>query len=227
MRVLALDTALDACATAVLDSERRDLVASETQPMARGHAEALMPMVARVMDAARLEFSDIDRIAVTIGPGSFTGVRVGIAAARGIALAAGKPAIGLTTLAAFTAPHVAAGFAGTVVPVIDARHGQVYMQVFSPGGRAAIAPRLAPLREAVEAARTRAPALITGSAADLVAAQWPADEPAPKVVAARAPEIGWVARLGAAAQEERAIPKPLYLRPPDARPQDAARIAQR
>src|ERR1043166_4547975 len=153
MRVLALDTALDACATAVLDSERRDLVASETQPMARGHAEALMPMVARVMDAARLEFSDIDRIAVPIG----------------IALAAGKPAIGLTTLAAFTAPHVAAGFAGTVVPVIDARHGQVYMQVFSPGGRAAIAPRLAALREAVEAVRSRAPVLLTGSAADLVA----------------------------------------------------------
>jgi tRNA threonylcarbamoyl adenosine modification protein YeaZ len=227
MRVLALDTALDACAAAVLDTERRDLVASETQPMSRGHAEALMPMVARVMDAARLEFSDIDRIAVTIGPGSFTGVRVGIAAARGIALAAGRPAIGLTTLAAFTAPHVAAGFAGTVVPVIDARHGQVYMQVFGPGGRAVIAPRLAAVREAVEQARSRAPALITGSAADLVAAEWPADDPPPKVVAAGAPEIGWVARLGAAAQEDRASPKPLYLRAPDARPQDAARIAQR
>jgi len=227
MRVLALDTALDACAAAVLDTERRDLVASETQPMSRGHAEALMPMVARVMDAARLDFSDIDRIAVTIGPGSFTGVRVGIAAARGLALAAGKPAIGLTTLAAFTAPHVAAGFGGTVVPVIDARHGQVYMQVFGPGGRAVIAPRLAALREAVEAARSRAPALITGSAADLVAAEWPADDPPPRVVPAGAPEIGWVARLGAAAQEDRALPKPLYLRPPDARPQDAARIAQR
>jgi tRNA threonylcarbamoyladenosine biosynthesis protein TsaB len=227
MRVLALDTALDACAAAVLDTERRDLVASETQPMSRGHAEALMPMVARVMDAARLEFSDIDRIAVTIGPGSFTGVRVGIAAARGIALAAGRPAIGLTTLAAFTAPHVAAGFAGTVVPVIDARHGQVYMQVFGPGGRAVIAPRLAAVREAVEQARSRAPALITGSAADLVAAEWPAGDPPPKVVAAGAPKIGWVARLGAAAQEDRALPKPLYLRAPDARPQDAARIAQR
>jgi tRNA threonylcarbamoyladenosine biosynthesis protein TsaB len=227
MRVLALDTALDACAAAVLDTERRDLVASETRPMSRGHAEALMPMVARVMDAARLDFSDIDRIAVTIGPGSFTGVRVGIAAARGIALAASKPAIGLTTLAAFTAPHVAAGFGGTVVPVIDARHGQVYMQVFGPGGRAVIAPRLAALREAVEAARIRAPALITGSAADLVAAEWPADDPPPQVVPAGAPEIGWVARLGAAAQEDRALPKPLYLRPPDARPQDAARIAQR
>src|ERR1051326_3336886 len=212
MRILAVDTALDACAAAVLDTERRDLVASETQPMTRGHAEALMPMVARVMDAARLEFADIDRIAVTIGPGSFTGVRGGIAAARGIA---------------FTAPHVAAGFAGTVVPVIDARHGQVYLQVFGPGGRAVMAPRLAALREAVEAARTRAPALITGSAANLVAAEWPADEPSPKLVAASAPEIAWVARLGAAAQEDRALPKPLYLRPPDARPQDAARIAQR
>jgi tRNA threonylcarbamoyl adenosine modification protein YeaZ len=227
MRILALDTALDACAAGVLDTERRDLVASETQPMTRGHAEALMPMIARVMEAARLEFSDLDRIAVTTGPGSFTGVRVGIAAARGLALAAGKPAIGLTTLAAFTAPHVAAGFAGTVVPVIDARHGQIYMQVFGPGGRAVIAPRLAALREAVEAVRSRAPVLLTGSAADLVAAEWPADEPPPQIVPVKAPEIGWVARLGAAAQEDRAVPKPLYLRPPDARPQDAARIAQR
>lgn len=226
MRVLALDTALDACAAAVLDTERRDLLASETRAMTRGHAEALMPLVARVMDAARLEFAEIDRIAVTVGPGSFTGVRVGIAAARGIALAAGKPAIGLTTLAAFTAPHVAAGFAGTVVPVIDARHGQVYMQVFGPGGRALIPPRLASVREAVEAART-GPALITGSAADLVAREWPADEPPPKVVAASAPDIGWVARLGAAAQADRSLPKPLYLRPPDARPQDAARLPHR
>src|SRR5262249_48632967 len=196
MRVLALDTALDVCAAAVLDTEQRDLLASETQPMTRGHAEALMPMVARVMDAARLEFSAIDRIAVTVGPGSFTGVRVGIAAARGIALAAGKPAIGLTTLAAFTAPHVARGFAGTVVPVIDARHGQVYMQVFGPGGRAVMAPRLAALREAVEGARSRAPALLTGSGAGLVAAGWAADEPPAQGGAAEAPPSGRGARAG-------------------------------
>jgi tRNA threonylcarbamoyl adenosine modification protein YeaZ len=226
MRVLALDTALDACAAAVLDTQRPDHLTDETRTMTRGHAEALMPLVARVMDAARLEFAEIDRIAVTIGPGSFTGVRVGIAAARGIALAAGKPAIGLTTLAAFTAPHVAAGFAGTVVPVIDARHGQVYMQVFGPGGRALIAPRLAAVRDAVQAARTGA-ALVVGSAADLVAAEWPAGEPPPRFVAAGAPDIGWVARLGAAAQADRGMPKPLYLRPPDARPQDAARLPRR
>src|SRR5262249_22923985 len=172
MRVLALDTALDACAAGVLDTDRRDLVANETLPMTRGHAEALMPLIARGMDAARLTFAEIDRIAVTVGPGGFTRVRVGIAAARGIALAAGQPAIGLDTLAAFTAPHVAAGFAGTVIPVIDARHGHVYMQVFGPGGRAVIPPRLAALREAIEAARSHAPALITGSAAGLVAGAW-------------------------------------------------------
>src|SRR5262249_23445676 len=84
MRVLAIHTALDACAAAVLDTQRRDLLASETRVMTRGHAEALMPLIARVMDAANIEFHDLDRIAVTVGPGSFTGVRVGIAAARGI-----------------------------------------------------------------------------------------------------------------------------------------------
>ena len=107
MRVLAIDTALEACSVAVLDTERAELRAHESLSMQRGHAEALMPMVARVLDRAQLDFSAIDRVAVTTGPGSFTGLRVGIAAARGIALAAGKPAIGLTTLAAFAAPlHV-------------------------------------------------------------------------------------------------------------------------
>src|SRR5262249_35393877 len=196
MRVLAIDTALDACAAAVLDTERPDLLASETQAMTRGHAEALMPLLARVMDAARLEFGEIDRIAVTIGPGSFTGVRVGIAAARGLALAAGKPAIGLTTLAAFTAPHVAGGFSGTVVPVIDARHGQVYMQVFGPGGRAVMAPRVAGIAEAVAAARSGSgPALLNGSAAHAPAAGWPPDETPPTVGAKSAPGTVPEARL--------------------------------
>src|SRR5262245_31897250 len=108
MRVLAIDTALEACSVAVLDTERADLGGHESLPMQRGHAEALMPLIARVLDRAQLDFSAIDRLAVTTGPGSFTGLRVGIAAARGIALAAGKPAIGLTTLAAFAAPFIAA-----------------------------------------------------------------------------------------------------------------------
>jgi tRNA threonylcarbamoyladenosine biosynthesis protein TsaB len=226
MRVLAIDTALDACAAAVLDTQQRDLLAGETQAMARGHAEALMPLIARVMEAARIDFFELDRIAVTVGPGSFTGVRVGVAAARGLALASGKPAVGLSTLAAFTAPHVAAGFAGTVVAVVDARHGQVYLQAFGPGGRALAPPRLAAVREAIEAVRAGA-AMIAGSGADMVAAQWPPGLPPPAVDARGAPDIGWVARLGAAAEPGRALPKPLYLRRPDARPQDAGRVARR
>src|SRR6185437_3593559 len=106
MHVLAIDTALGACSAAVLDSGRGAITAHETLPMQRGHAEALMPLIARVMEQGQLSFDALDRIAVTVGPGSFTGLRVGIAAARGIALAAGKPAVGLSTLAAFAAPFI-------------------------------------------------------------------------------------------------------------------------
>src|SRR4051795_3835431 len=126
MRVLAIDTALAACSAAVLDTQRGGIIATETLAMTRGHAEALMPLIARIMDAARLEFSELDRIAVTTGPGSFTGLRVGIAAARGIALAAGKPAFGLSTLSAYAAPLIAKDDSIPVMAVIDARHGQVY-----------------------------------------------------------------------------------------------------
>src|SRR5689334_24895318 len=120
MRVLAIDTALEACAAAVLDTERPNDGVHESQPMTRGHAETLMPLVARVLDRAKIEAQQIDRIAVTVGPGSFTGLRVGIAAARGIALATGKPAIGLTTLAAFAAPLISADDTLPVVSIIDA-----------------------------------------------------------------------------------------------------------
>jgi len=75
MRVLAIDTALKACAAAVLDAATGTIVASETLAMQRGHAESLMPLVARVMDTAGVEFDELDRVAVTIGPGSFTGLR--------------------------------------------------------------------------------------------------------------------------------------------------------
>src|SRR6516162_10725807 len=221
MRVLAIDTALDACSAAVLDTVRAEIVAAESRVMPRGHAEALIPMIARVMAAARIEFNELDRIAVTVGPGSFTGLRVGIAAARGIALAAGKPAIGLTTLSGYAAPHIAADDTRSVAAVIDARHEHVYLQVFGPGGRTVVPPRLAPLREAVLAALTGS-ARIVGSAADLIAASWPRTQPPPALVDQRgAPDIAWIARLGAAAPDPHAPPKPLYLRPPDAQPQHA------
>jgi tRNA threonylcarbamoyladenosine biosynthesis protein TsaB len=227
MRILAIDTALEACSAAVLDTELAEIAAHESFVMIRGHAEALMPLIARVLDRAGLEFAALDRIAVTVGPGSFTGLRVGIAAARGIALAASKPAVGLSTLAAYAAPFIAADDSLPVVSVIDARHDHVYLQVFGPGGRTIVTPRLVPLREALRAAATGAPRLV-GTAAALLAAAWPAGERAPRLVdARRAPDIDWVARLGAAAVETGVPPKPLYLRAPDAQPQNAAQLARR
>jgi len=226
MRVLAIDTALAACSAAVLDSEQAAITASETLPMARGHAEAVMPLIARVMVQADIEFAALDRIAVTIGPGSFTGLRVGISAARGIALAATKPAVGLSTLAGFAAPLIAADDSSQVVAAIDARHGQVYLQVFGTGGRTLVAPRIATLRDALRAAMT-GPARIVGSAASQLAAAWPEGADQPLSVEQRAaPDIDWIARLGAAA-DGYGTPKPLYLRAPDARPQHAARLPRR
>jgi tRNA threonylcarbamoyladenosine biosynthesis protein TsaB len=227
MRVLAIDTALAACSAAVLDTEYGGIVASESLPMLRGHAEALMPLLQRVMQQAGFGFANIDRIAVTTGPGSFTGLRVGIAAARGIALAAEKPAVGLSTLSAYAAPHIASDERFPVVAAIDARHNHVYLQVFAPGGSLFTAPRLAPLREAVKAAAETS-SFITGSAAQLVAAGLTADDPVPVAVdASAAPDIAWVARMGAVVPEEQAPLKPQYLRAPDAQPQNAGQLPRR
>ena len=227
MRVLAIDTGLEACSVAVLDTAHAEARVQESLPMQRGHAEALMPLIERMLNRAELDVSALDRIAVTTGPGSFTGLRVGIAAARGIALASGKPAIGLSTLAAFAAPFIAADDTLPVVVAIDARHDHVYLQVFGPGGRTVVAPRVAPLREALRVSTAGAPRII-GTAANKLAAAWPSSERPPSAVEQRgAPRIDWVARLGAAATDTSMPPKPLYLRPPDAHPQDAVRLVRR
>jgi tRNA threonylcarbamoyl adenosine modification protein YeaZ len=227
MRVLAIDTALEACSAAVLDSGAGGIAASETLAISRGHAEALLPLIAQVMDRAGIEFAELDRIAVTTGPGSYTGLRVGISAARGIALAAGKPALGLSTLAGLAAPLIAQDDSTHVVAVIDARHDHVYLQIFGPGGRTLVAPRIATLRDALRAAIT-GPTRLIGSGAGLLAKAWPKDAEPPLLVDTRgAPDINWVARLGAAATEGHGPPKPLYLRAPDAQPQDAAHLPRR
>jgi tRNA threonylcarbamoyladenosine biosynthesis protein TsaB len=227
LRILAIDTALEACSAAIVDTDRPGGITSRSQPMVRGHAEALMPMIADVMSAADMEFMQLDRIAVTVGPGSFTGLRVGVAAARGIALATGKPAVGLTTLAALAAPFFEADESRALLAVIDARHDHVYMQLFGPGGRSLIAPRLASLREAVRAAAA-SPTRIVGTAAKLIEHAWPDNGGQPPLVSAvRAPDVAWVARLGAATADLTAPAKPIYLREADAHPQDAGILPRR
>jgi tRNA threonylcarbamoyladenosine biosynthesis protein TsaB len=218
MLILAIDTALEACAAAVLDTDKNRLIAQESQAMKRGHAEALMPLVARVMKEAGIPFTSLDRVAATTGPGSFTGLRVGLSAARGIALAANKPAIGITTLAAYAAPHVSEHGEHPIISAIDARHDHIYLQVVSGHGGPLVTPRVAPIEEALAASRFGAP-ILAGNAANLLAERWPKDATPPvKVDQQGAPDISWVAWLAAAVDPAVATPRPFYLRAPDAKP---------
>src|ERR1700761_7642613 len=178
MLILAIDTAMDACAACILDTEAGKLIAQESQAMKRGHAEALMPLIARVVRESGLGFAGLDRIAVTTGPGSFTGLRVGLSAARGISLAAGKPVVGLTTLTAYAAPIVNQEAAQPVISAIDARHDHVYFQVVAGDGAPLIHPRVAPIAEALAASRFGAPHLV-GNAAQVLADRWPSDAAPP------------------------------------------------
>jgi tRNA threonylcarbamoyladenosine biosynthesis protein TsaB len=218
MLILAIDTALDACAAGVLDTVAGRLIAQESQAMKRGHAEALMPLIARVIEQSGIAFVALDRIAVTTGPGSFTGLRVGLSAARGIALAANKPVVGLTTLTAYAAPLVSENCEHPIISAIDARHDHVYLQAVSGNGSSLIRPRLASIEEALGAARFGAP-LLVGNAAKILADRWPAQAlPPVRVDPQPAPDIAWVAWLGAAVSPNTAPARPFYLRAPDAKP---------
>jgi tRNA threonylcarbamoyladenosine biosynthesis protein TsaB len=218
MLILAIDTALDACAAGILDTDAGKLIAQESLVMKRGHAEALMPLIARVMKESGIAFAGLDRIAVTTGPGSFTGLRVGLSAARGLALAANKPVVGVTTLTAYAAPIVSESGEQPVIAAIDARHDQVYFQVVSGNGSSLIRPKVAPIEEALDASRFGAPHLV-GNAAKILAERWPAQASPPfKVDAQAAPDIAWVAWLGAAVSPNTAPARPFYLRAPDAKP---------
>lgn len=222
MLVLAIDTALGYCAAAVLDTDSRMLRAEETLPMQRGHAEALMPLIARVMNKFGAGFDTLDRIAVTTGPGSFTGLRVGISAARGLALAAAKPVVGVSTLSAYAAPLVNEKADSPIIVAIDARHNNVYYQTFAGSGATLIKPTVATVDEAMRAARFGSTRL-AGNAAKILADRWPDYFAAPITVDPQpGPDISWVAWVGAAAQPATAPARPFYLRAPDAKPNPSA-----
>ena len=218
MLILAIDTALDNCAAAVLDTQAKSVLAQESLPMKRGHAEALMPLIARVVTKSSIAYLDLDRIAVTTGPGSFTGLRVGISAARGIALAANKEIVGLTTLSAYVAPLVAQKSLLPIVVAIDARHDHVYFQAVAGNGATLIRPGVVPIEETFRAARFGA-VRIVGNAAKMLADRWPPQMPTPSLVDPQpGPDIAWVAWVGAATDPAKSPAKPFYLRAPDAKP---------
>ncbi|HSE76760.1 MAG TPA: tRNA (adenosine(37)-N6)-threonylcarbamoyltransferase complex dimerization subunit type 1 TsaB [Alphaproteobacteria bacterium] len=221
MLLLALDTSTVACSVALLRAEA--IVAAEEQPMIRGHAEALLPMVARIMTRAGAPFGAIDRLAVTIGPGHFTGLRAGIAAARGLALALDRPLVGVTTLEAIAAGVPEAERRGRVVIVaIDSKREEAYVQAFDEGLVARASPaalRPADYAAKFAAARPAMPVVLAGDAAEALG----------RALAALGLEIAHanarghanaavVARLAARRPVPEAAPRPLYLHPPETKP---------
>ncbi len=224
--ILAIDTALSATSACLLERDRAEPAAFETMPMERGHAEALVPMIDRVVSRAPGGFGAVFRIAVTVGPGSFTGIRVGVAAARALGLACEVPVVGISTLSVLAAPAMAADPRATVVAAVDARHGNVYVQSFPAAGEAALGPVALPVREAVRAlgpGRFR----LVGSGASMMAIEaWSLGLDVEVDEKSFLPDILFVARLGLLADPRRAPPTPLYLKPPDATPPTSGRIAR-
>lgn len=224
MRILAIDTALETCAACVTAEDAEAPLSAESLPMGRGHAESLLPLIERVIARVEGGFDAIDRVAVTVGPGSYTGLRVGLSAARAIGLSTGKPVVGVGTLSALLAPLLAEATEGTIAAAIDARHGAVYVQALGPGDG------LAPAHLAIEVAAERlgtGPVLLTGSGAPLLAAALAERGVQARIAGVGGADIASVASLGLLADPAQALPRPLYLRGPDARPQDHARIARR
>lgn len=211
MKILSLDTAMAACSAAVIDSTEREPVAHAFTAMERGQAEALPPMVAGVMSRSGLGFDDIDRIAVTIGPGTFTGVRIGLSFARGLGLARGIPVVGIDTLSA-----IAANESGEqpLLVVADARNEEVYAAVFDSSRMIIAGPKLANASQAADGAPQGS--LILGSGARKVAAASNRLD----LMSSASGDLPVAAVFGRLAMglPTGASSAPLYLRAPDAKP---------
>jgi tRNA threonylcarbamoyladenosine biosynthesis protein TsaB len=215
MIVLAFDTALAACTAGVW----RDgtVVASQSLMTPQGHAEALMPMIERVMTAAGIDYASLDRIAVTVGPGSFTGLRVGIATARGLAMAAHKPAIGVSTTESLAAAvpvderHDAGVGVRRVLSVVDSKRDDVFAQAFTTDGR----PDTNILNLGYDALADAftGPLVVVGDAAQRAVASL-----GPQAVVSNAPATCTVAQIALIASTRPIDPRgplPVYVRAPD------------
>lgn len=228
MLLLAFDTAGPDCAVALACSEPGDIriLARREERIGRGHAERLMPMIEAALADAGSVYTDLQRIAVTTGPGSFTGVRVGVAAARALALALAVPAIGVGTLSALAVPAARAHRSGTAVALLDAKRGEIYALAQDVSSGAIVLEATAGTGEAIASRLSAAmrPLILCGSGAPILAAALPRS--AFRIDgAAENPDIADVAALGAVA-EASGPPIPLYLRGADAKSQAGKALAR-
>ncbi|MDO1580819.1 tRNA (adenosine(37)-N6)-threonylcarbamoyltransferase complex dimerization subunit type 1 TsaB [Rhizobium oryzicola] len=218
MKVLAIDTAGVDCSAAVFCTEQGRILSEITERIGKGHAERLMAMIDEVLAAASLPLQSIARIGVTIGPGSFTGIRVGVATARGLALSLPAQAVGVVTLNAMARSHLDCDVSRPVIAAMDAKRSEIYAQAFGSDGKPLTEPQIVTL-EALKALADQYQAEIIGTAAPLLRGEPAATEPDRF-------DIATVARIAAEADDKALAPKPLYLRGPDAKPQDGFALAR-
>ncbi|TKT74867.1 tRNA (adenosine(37)-N6)-threonylcarbamoyltransferase complex dimerization subunit type 1 TsaB [Aquamicrobium sp. LC103] len=228
MKILAIDTAAKLCAACVLDTEAGEL-GREVLDLGKGHAERLMGVIGSALDAARIAYGGLDAIAVSVGPGSFTGVRVGVATARGLALALNIPAVGVTTLEALALEARRATPGKPVLAAIDAGRGQAYVALFAADGSPERGAQVLSVSDAEDLVR-RDGLVLVGSAAALLAGRAGVEAE----IAGLDPtaDIGSYARIAAArladgAGKDLPKPRPLYLREADAKPQSDFALSRR
>ena len=211
MKILAVDTALGACSVALLDGEQT--LAHIFEPMDRGHAERLAPMVDEAMRAADVEFSALTRLAVTIGPGTFTGQRVGLAFMRGLRLALKVPLIGTTTLEVMAMAAAAETGLSKAAAIHDARRNEAYL-LLKAGPDVLQQPVVLPFGQAVDCIRAFGSCALAGTGA---AAAFESLGAGYHLSSVRQPDALWVARQARAMPKPKTVPGPLYLRAPDAK----------
>lgn len=224
MILLAVDTSAHLCAACLYDTAEHTVRARAQEDIGRGHAERLFPIVDQVLSQSGHTFDQLDRLAVCVGPGSFTGVRVGVAAMRGLALALDIPLIGVSV---FDALVRTANAAQPVLVTIDARRGEVYAQLFETGGTPAEPPRvMSP--EAAAALALQSGAALMGSGVAVMTPLLPAGPDAPMVLSQSATaDLTSLARAAAEREPGPQRPVPLYLRAPDAKPQTGFALPRR
>lgn len=215
MILLAIDCSAGLCAACVYDAAADTELGREVLDLGKGHAERLMAVIAEALERSGIGYAGLDTVAVSTGPGSFTGVRVGVSTARGLALALKIPAIGVTTLEALAA-EARERFPGrAVLAALDAGRAEIHAALYDELAVLRYGPAVTTLDHVIALATERVPVL-AGTAAKLVAgASGHMFDIGPTAATA---DIAIYARQ-AAAKGAGEKPAPVYLREADAKPQ--------
>lgn len=223
MKLLAIDTASTLCAACVWDTDAGRELGRAVEDIGKGHAERLMDVIAQAFSGTGVGYSELGAIAISVGPGSFTGIRVGVAAARGLALALKIPALGVTTLSAIAEEARQTHPSRRIIASIDARRDELYVEDHAPDGSLSFGPAIVNVADAGRLL-PGLPPVLAGSGSDILTTL---DPSADRSGGAATADIGVYARLAAAGRIHGSPPTPLYLRGPDARPQDGFALARK